>query len=59
MSSRGLSWEVPATSDAPGNRHDYAILPPAPTLLDWVAGAGRKTYGIGKIGRHLLDAGGG
>jgi phosphopentomutase len=32
------------------NRHDYAILPPAPTMLDWVAGAGRKTYGIGKIG---------
>ena len=23
------------------DRHDYAIAPPAPTLLDWVAGAGR------------------
>ncbi|MFN0116539.1 MAG: phosphopentomutase [Paracoccaceae bacterium] len=33
-----------------GNRHDYAIAPPAPTLLDRVAGAGRKTYGVGKIG---------
>jgi phosphopentomutase len=32
------------------NRHDYAILPPSPTLLDWVEGAGRATYGIGKIG---------
>ncbi|WP_374393152.1 phosphopentomutase [Tabrizicola sp.] len=32
------------------NRHDYAIAPPAPTLLDWVAGAGRATHAIGKIG---------
>jgi phosphopentomutase len=32
------------------NRHDYAIDPPAPTLLDWVAGAGRATHAIGKIG---------
>ncbi|MCT8329641.1 phosphopentomutase [Albidovulum sediminis] len=32
------------------NRHDYAIAPPAPTLCDWLAGAGRKVYGIGKIG---------
>ncbi len=32
------------------NRHDYAIAPPAPTLLDWVAVAGRATHAIGKIG---------
>ncbi len=32
------------------NRRDFAIAPPAPTLLDWVAGAGRATHGIGKIG---------
>jgi phosphopentomutase len=32
------------------NRHDYAIAPPAPTLCDWLSGAGRKVYGIGKIG---------
>ena len=32
------------------NRHDYAIAPPAPTLLDWVSGAGRATHAIGKIG---------
>ncbi len=32
------------------NRHDYAMDPPAPTLLDWVAGAGRATHAIGKIG---------
>ncbi len=32
------------------NRHDYAIAPPAPTLLDWVADAGCATHAIGKIG---------
>jgi phosphopentomutase len=33
-----------------GNRHDYAIAPPAPTLCDWVAQAGRPVHAIGKIG---------
>ncbi len=32
------------------NRHDYAIAPPAPTLLDWAADAGRATHAVGKIG---------
>jgi phosphopentomutase len=32
-----------------GNRRDYAIAPPGPTLLDWAQAAGRRTYGIGKI----------
>ena len=32
------------------NRHDYAMEPPAPTLLDWVARAGRATHAVGKIG---------
>ncbi len=33
-----------------GNRKDFAITPPAPTLCDWVQEAGGKVYGIGKIG---------
>ncbi len=32
------------------NRHDYAIAPPSPTLLDWAHDAGRATHAIGKIG---------
>jgi phosphopentomutase len=32
------------------NRHDYALAPPAPTLCDWVSGAGRHMRAIGKIG---------
>ncbi|MDQ2064786.1 phosphopentomutase [Xinfangfangia sp. CPCC 101601] len=32
------------------NRRDFAIAPPAPTLLDWVTEAGHETHAIGKIG---------
>lgn len=32
------------------NRHDYAMDPPAPTLLEWVQGAGGATHAVGKIG---------
>ncbi|MCM2561452.1 phosphopentomutase [Lutimaribacter sp. EGI FJ00015] len=33
-----------------GNRRDFAIAPPSPTLCDWVAGAGRAVHAVGKIG---------
>ena len=32
------------------NRKDFAITPPAPILTNWAQDAGRKVYGIGKIG---------
>lgn len=32
------------------NRKDYAIIPPAPALCDWVQDADRHVYAIGKIG---------
>lgn len=32
------------------NRRDYAIAPPADTILDIAAAAGRDTHGVGKIG---------
>lgn len=32
------------------NRRDFAMVTPAPTLLDWAYDAGRKTHAIGKIG---------
>ena len=32
-----------------GNRHDYAVPPPAPTLLDVATAAGRDVVSIGKI----------
>lgn len=33
-----------------GNRRDFAIMPPAPVLTNWVQDAGRRVYGVGKIG---------
>jgi phosphopentomutase len=41
---------APGSFKRTANRHDYAIAPPAPTLLDWAAGAGRATHAVGKIG---------
>jgi phosphopentomutase len=41
---------VPGAFRRTGNRRDYAIAPPAPTLLDWTHVAGRATHGVGKIG---------
>ncbi len=32
-----------------GNRRDFAIAPPSPTLLDWVKKSGREVFAIGKI----------
>jgi phosphopentomutase len=32
-----------------GNRHDYAVPPPAPTLLDHVRNEGGEVIGLGKI----------
>jgi len=32
------------------NRRDFAILPPAPVLTNWVQDAGQKVYAVGKIG---------
>ncbi|MBU2958691.1 phosphopentomutase [Paracoccus sp. 1_MG-2023] len=46
----------PFLGDGPGNfqrtpnRRDFAIAPPAQTILDIAAGAGRVTHAIGKIG---------
>lgn len=41
---------TPGNFKRTSNRHDYAIAPPAPTLLDWVHEAGRDTHAVGKIG---------
>jgi phosphopentomutase len=33
-----------------GNRKDFAIAPPEPTLCDWVQAAGGRVHAVGKIG---------
>ncbi len=40
----------PGAFSRTANRRDFAIAPPAPTLLDWAEGAGRVTHAVGKIG---------
>jgi phosphopentomutase len=40
----------PADFQRTGNRKDFAIAPPAPTLCDRVQAAGRPVHAIGKIG---------
>jgi phosphopentomutase len=40
-----------------GNRKDYSILPPSPTLLDKLVAAGRDVVSIGKIGDIYAHSG--
>jgi phosphopentomutase len=40
-----------------GNRKDYTVLPPSPTLLDVITKAGREVVSIGKIGDIYAHSG--
>ncbi|MEC8668951.1 MAG: phosphopentomutase, partial [Pseudomonadota bacterium] len=48
--ARPFVGDGPDTFQRTKNRKDYAIAPPAPTLLDRVQAAGHPTHAIGKIG---------
>lgn len=39
-----------STFERTGNRRDFSVLPPEPTLLDRVVASGRKVHAVGKIG---------
>lgn len=47
--ARPFVGETPETFKRTGNRRDFAIPPPEPTLLDRVKDAGRQVFAIGKI----------
>lgn len=47
--ARPFVGETPADFKRTGNRRDFAIPPPAPTLLDRVKAAGNQVFAIGKI----------
>ena len=47
--ARPFVGDSSATFKRTGNRRDFAIAPPEPTLLDRAAAAGRQVYAIGKI----------
>ena len=48
--ARPFVGETPATFERTGNRRDYAVLAPAPTLFNVLADAERNIVSIGKIG---------
>ena len=47
--ARPFSGEHTADFKRTANRHDYAIAPPSPTLLDRLVASGHKVHAIGKI----------
>lgn len=47
--ARPFLGETAAEFKRTGNRRDFAIAPPEPTLLDRAKAAGRQVYAIGKI----------
>jgi phosphopentomutase len=47
--ARPFTGETRDTFRRTGNRRDFAIAPPEPTLLDRVKAAGRQVFAIGKI----------
>ncbi|WP_188823308.1 phosphopentomutase [Brucella endophytica] len=48
--ARPFTGETAATFQRTGNRRDYSVPPPEPTVLDRLAEAGHKVIGVGKIG---------
>ncbi|NRP17223.1 Phosphopentomutase [Ensifer adhaerens] len=48
--ARPFIGQSPQTFVRTGNRRDYSVLPPEPTVLDRLAHAGRTVHAIGKIG---------
>ncbi len=48
--ARPFVGETPATFERTGNRRDYSVPPPEPTLLDRLAEAGHTVHAVGKIG---------
>ncbi|WP_416796574.1 phosphopentomutase [Ciceribacter azotifigens] len=48
--ARPFVGETPATFVRTGNRRDFSVLPPKPTLLDRIVEAEGRVHAVGKIG---------
>ncbi|MBP2236088.1 phosphopentomutase [Sinorhizobium kostiense] len=48
--ARPFIGDEPGHFTRTGNRRDYSVLPPEPTVLDRLSEAGRNVHAIGKIG---------
>ncbi len=55
--ARPFVGETAKTFTRTGNRKDYAVLPPKPTLLNVLSDAGRDVISIGKIGDIYAHSG--
>jgi phosphopentomutase len=55
--ARPFIGETAKTFTRTGNRKDFAVLPPAPTLLNVLSDAGRPITSIGKIGDIFAHSG--
>lgn len=55
--ARPFVGETASTFTRTGNRKDYSVLPPQPTLLDRLSAAGRDVCCIGKIGDIYAHSG--
>lgn len=48
--ARPFTGEAAGTFERTGNRRDFSVLPPEPTLLDRLVEAGRSVHAVGKVG---------
>jgi phosphopentomutase len=48
--ARPFVGKTPETFERTGNRRDFSVLPPEPTLLDRLTAAGRSVHAVGKVG---------
>ncbi len=55
--ARPFLGETTKTFERTGNRKDYSVLPPKPTLLNVLSDAGRDVCSIGKIGDLYAHSG--
>jgi len=55
--ARPFRGDGPSTYARTGNRRDYAVPPPAPTVLDRLCAAGGQVYAVGKIGDIFAHCG--
>lgn len=55
--ARSFTGTGPADFTRTANRRDYAVPPPAPTLLQVASGAGREVITVGKIGDIFAHVG--
>ena len=48
--ARPFTGETPESFERTGNRRDFSVPPPDPTLLDRLVEAGRSVHAVGKVG---------